>query len=132
MKIIKIKDYCGNYQCVPVDDVFYEEWRKMQAEEYNIRRREWRHGSTLEEDVIDALYCNCHNDSLFDEYVSIEENIKLYQAIKKLTPIQRRRIYMLLDDMSYTDIARAEGRDLAVVYRSIRKALGHLRRIMEE
>lgn len=131
MKIIKTKDYYGNYQCVPVDDVFFKEWCNMRNENYNRRRREKLHDICLTEEKMEVL-CVSSEDPVFEDYARMDEIIRLYEAIKKLTPIQRRRIYMLLDNMSYTDIAREEGRDLSVVHRSIGKALVHLRRLLDE
>jgi len=40
MKIIKIKDYYGNYQEVPVEDSLYEEWVKLNNDDQRIYRRE--------------------------------------------------------------------------------------------
>lgn len=132
MKSIRIKDYYGNYQCVHVDDQFFDEWCKMRNEDHNQRRRVNYHCLNFEAAILESLHNNLCEDPVFEEYARTEENIKLYEAIRKLTPIQRKRIYMLLDDMSYTDIARAEGRDLSVVHRSIGKALLHLRRFLSE
>lgn len=132
MKIIKIKDYYGNYQCVPVDDQFFEEWCKMKNEEYNFNRRTKTHAFSLEEKVLDVIQNDPCDDPVFDALAQLEENIKLYEAIKMLTPTQRRRVYMLLDDMSYTDIATAENCAIPVVHKSIKKALGNLRRLMSE
>lgn len=132
MKIIKIKDHSGNYQCVHVDDQFFDEWCEMRKEDYNQRRQLNCHCISFEEIVLESLCDRPYEDPIFEEYAREEENIKLYEAIRKLTPIQRKRILMLLDDMSYADIARAEGRDISVVHRSIGKALLHLRRLMSE
>ena len=132
MKIIKIKDYYGNYQCVPVDDQFFEEWCKMRNEEYNFNRRTKTHAFSLEEKVLDVIQNDPCDDPVFEALTRLEENIKLYEAIKMLTPIQRRRIYMFLDGMSYVDIARAEGRDSSVIHRSIAKALLHLKQFIGE
>lgn len=132
MKIIRIKDYYGNYQVVPVDDQFFEEWCKLRNEDHNQKRRANAHCISFEEAVLESLHNNPSEDPIFDKYARMEENLKLYEAIRKLSPIQRKRIYMLLDNMSYTDIARAEERDLSVVHRSIGKALLHLRHFLSE
>ena len=132
MKIIRIKDYYGNYQCVPVDDQFFEEWCKMRNEEHNFKRRTKSHGFSLEAEALDVIQSDPCDDPVFEALTQLEENIKLYEAIKMLTPIQRRRVYMLLDDMSYTDIAAAEGCAIPVVHKSIKKALNNLRHLMSE
>ena len=45
MKIIKIKDYYGNYQEVPVDDALYNEWRRLNNETQRVYRKEMYHRS---------------------------------------------------------------------------------------
>ena len=49
-----------------------------------------------------------------------------------LTDFEKSVFALYIGDMSYADIARAEGRDISVVHRSIGKALLHLRRLMSE
>lgn len=39
MKTIKIKDYYGIYQEIPVSDELYEEWRALQNETQRIHSR---------------------------------------------------------------------------------------------
>ena len=43
MKTIKIKDYYGIYQEIPVSDELYEEWRALQNETQRIHRKEVYH-----------------------------------------------------------------------------------------
>ena len=71
-------------------------------------------------------------DDLIDELIRKEETRRLYESIDTLTPIQRRRVLMFMDNMSYSDIARAEKRDLKVVIRSLTKSFDHLRRLLNE
>ena len=40
MKTIRIKDYYGIYQEIPVSDELYEEWRALQNEPQRIHRLE--------------------------------------------------------------------------------------------
>lgn len=131
MKTIKIKDYYGIYQEIPVEDHIYEAWRAMQREENARHKRTVYHGCTVSlEDIEESHYIGGIG-AVDDDIIRNEEVHCLYEAIEKLTPIQRKRIMMLLDDMSYTDIARSEGRDLSVISRSIGKALLNLRKLME-
>ena len=46
MKTIKIKDYYGIYQEIPVSDELYEEWRALQNETQRIPRRPFTSGKT--------------------------------------------------------------------------------------
>ena len=132
MKTIKIKDYYGKYQEIPVDDQLYEEWKAMQQEENRLHKREVYHCFAADLEAIDELAFATGIDDMIDGLIREEENRRLYEAIEKLKPIQRRRILMFMDDMTYTDIARAEKRDLKVVIRSLTKSFQHLRRLMSE
>lgn len=40
MKTIRIKDYYGIYQEIPVSDELYEEWRALQNETQRVHRKE--------------------------------------------------------------------------------------------
>ena len=131
MKTIKIKDYYGIYQEIPVEDHIYEAWKDMQREENARHKRTVYNGCTMSLEDMDELVNSGDEDALFDNVARSEEVQRLYAAIEKLTPIQRNRIMMLLNDMSYTDIARSEGRDLSVISRSIGKALLNLRKLLE-
>ena len=136
MKTIKIKDYYGKYQTIPVEDHIYAEWQAMQQEENRLHKREVYHCFSADLEENDELlygsgYCTGIDD-LIDDLIREEENRRLYEAIGKLTPIQRRRILMYMENMSYTDIARAEERDLKVVIRSLKKSFEHLHRLMCE
>ena len=72
MKTIKIKDYYGIYQEIPVSDELYEEWRALQNETQRIHRKEvyhrdWTPMDDLEEmpqhftlnELEDALIWDC-------------------------------------------------------------------------
>ena len=99
MKTIKIKDYYGIYQEIPVTDELYEEWRQMQNETQRIRKKEIYHRNwTTLEDIDGRLD---HPDrELEDELILREEIRALYEAIDKLTPTQQRRIRMYMENMS--------------------------------
>jgi DNA-directed RNA polymerase specialized sigma24 family protein len=132
MKVIKIKDYYGNYQEIPVDEGLYEEWVKMQNETQRVYRKEMYHRSGTPIEAADE-YCTKHEyDLILDDLIAKEEKIRLYEAIESLTPIQRRRVLMYMDHMSYRDIARAEGCTLSSVASSMQIALSHLRRLMRD
>lgn len=131
MKTIRIKDYYGIYQEIPVEDHIYEAWKDMQREENSLHKRTVYHGCTVALEDIEEMSYTGGIDALVDDMIRNEEVRCLYAAIEKLTPIQRKRIMMLLDDMSCTEIARAEGKDHSVISRSIGKALLNLRKLME-
>ena len=131
MKIIKIKDYYGKYQEVPVTDEFYKEWVKLANEYQRGYRRDMYHRSgTPFEEVGDTWITG--DDPILENYIRDMEVRRLYEAISMLTPTQQRRIRMLMDGMSYTDIARAERCALPPVYRSLQSAFKRLRRLLED
>ena len=130
MKIIRIKDYYGNYQEVPVDDALYNEWVNLYNETQRVYRKEMYHRSSVPideaEEMIDGL------ESPLDALVKKEEKDRLYEAIAQLTPIQQRRVLMFMDNMTYTDIARSEGTKFAPIYRSLQAAFKKLRVLMRD
>ena len=132
VKTIKIKDYYGKYQTIPVDDHLYEEWQAMQREENRLHKYEVYHCFSMDPDQMDEEAHTSGVDDLIDELIRKEETRRLYESIDTLTPIQRRRVLMFMDNMSYSDIARAEKRDLKVVIRSLTKSFDHLRRLLNE
>ncbi len=131
MKIIKIKDYYGNYQSVPVSDELYEEWKAMANETQRIYRKEVYHraGHTFHD--IEETYFR-DDDPVSNRVIGDDQERRIYEAISKLAPIQQRRIRMLLDGMTCADITRVEKAKYPSVYRSIQKALLHLRDLMAE
>ncbi len=131
MKIIKIKDYDGIYQSVPVSDELYEEWKAMANETQRIYRKEVYHRAGHSFHDIEESYSS-DDDPVSNQVIWDEQVRRIYDAISQLTPIQQRRIRMILDGMSCAEISRAENKKYAPVYRSVQKALLHLRDLMAE
>ena len=109
MKTIKIKDYYGIYQEIPVSDELYEEWRALQNETQRIHRKEVYHRDWTPMDDLEEMPQHFTLNELEDALIWDEQVVELYAAISQLTPIQQRRIRMLMDDMSIREIARREG-----------------------
>ena len=135
MKTVKIVDYFGKKHFVPVDDSVYEVITGTEFNEERQDKKSYRHRGVEQ----DGEYANPEDyadadsiDDLVDVIVEQEERKALYDAITKLTPIQRRRVYMYMKNMSYVDIARAEGRDASVIRRSMLGSFKRLRRILTE
>lgn len=131
MKIIGIKDYYGEYHKVPVTDEFYIEWIKLQNESQRVRHLETYHRSFQSLEYADTLRAR-EPRALEDDYIKNKEILALYEAIPKLTAVQRRRILQLLDGMSVADIARQEHRHYSSTRESIIGALRKLRALMEQ
>lgn len=132
MKIIRIKDYYGRYQEVPVDDALYDEWIKLENENQRIYRKEVYHRSGVPLEQADSMGEIGQMEDLLERLIRRERNERLYDAISRLTPTQQRRVMMFMDDMSYVEIARREGTKFAPVYRSLQAAFRKLRDLMAE
>lgn len=131
MKIIKITDYYGNIQAVPVDDALYEEWQDMNRAEERVRKREEYHRGELPSSLVDALLFD--ERDLVDYIIEHKQAIRhLYECIDKLPPDQRRRILLYMEDKSIAEIARSERRAYNAVHKSMTKAFNHLRRLLTE
>lgn len=131
MKIIRIKDYYGNYQEVPVEDALYDEWMDLQRETDRIRKREAYHRSGVPFDTAEETY-TAVGESMEDLLVREEERDRLYRAIAQLDPIQQRRVQMFMDDMTYSDIARYEGCAFYAAHKSLTRAFNRLRKLLRE
>ena len=132
MKIIRIKDYYGNYQEVPVSDEIYEEWQKLQNETQRIHRREVYHRVW---DTLDDLERNercISRNTPEDTFISEAEAEALHRAIDCLSQIQQRRIRMYMDNLPVREIARQEGCYMNTVWKSINDALRKLRILLKD
>ena len=127
MKTIKIKDYYGIYQEIPVSDELYEEWRALQNETQRIHRKEVYHRDWTPMDDLEEMPQHFTLNELEDALIWDEQVVELYAAISQLTPIQQRRIRMLMDDMSIREIARREGCHMNAALKSVNGALKKLR-----
>ena len=132
MKTIKIKDYYGIYQEIPVSDELYEEFRNFHREEDRQNKYKNYHGCYVPFDDVENDWTGSEFDPLTEEIIRQEEIRRLYRAIAELTPLQRKRIYMLMDDMNYTEIAHEEGISIASVRQSVELALKKLRRLISD
>ena len=132
MKTIKIKDYYGIYQEIPVSDELYEEFRNFHREEDRQNKYKNYHGCYVPFDDVENDWTGSEFDPLTEEIIRQEEIRRLYRALAELTPLQRKRIYMLMDDMNYTEIAHEEGISIASVRQSVELALKKLRRLISE
>lgn len=135
MKTVEIVDYYGKTHCVQVEDGVYEEIENLKVAERKHNRREKRHRV----DEINGKH-NDPNDytmtgdlySLADVVIEREEREALYAAIEKLSPIQRRRVYMYMRNMSYAQIAREEGCTHVAAQCSLHNAFEKLRLMLSD
>ena len=131
MKTIKIRDYYGKWQSIPVEDHIYHEWMQMQKEENAWHKRTTYHEFVCGDDAIEGFAASCR-DVLYEDYARDDEIRRLYIAIAQLSPTQRQRVLMLLEGMTYTEIARTERRNESSIRDSITGALVRLRHLLAE
>ena len=81
MKTIKIKDYYGIYQEIPVSDELYEEWRALQNETQRIHRKEVYHRDWTPMDDLEEMPQHFTLNELEDALIWDEQVVKLYAAI---------------------------------------------------
>lgn len=132
MKTIKIKDYYGIYQEIPVSDELYEEWRALQNETQRVHRKEVYHRDWTPMDDLEEMPQHFILNELEDALIWDEQVAELYAAIAQLTPIQQRRIRMLMDNMSIREIARQEGCHMNAALKSVNGALKKLRSLLKD
>lgn len=122
----------GIYQEIPVSDELYEEWRALQNETQRIHRKEVYHRDWTPMDDLEEMPQHFTLNELEDALIWDEQVVELYAAISQLTPIQQRRIRMLMDDMSIREIARQEGCHMNAALKSVNGALKKLRGLLQD
>lgn len=132
MKTIRIKDYYGIYQEVPVSDEVYEEYRNSHRDVDRQHKKDMYHGCFVPLDSVEETVSIGGIDAMIDDIILKEEIIRLYQALEKLKPHERRRIMMFMNNLSYSEIARRENIDVGSIHRTCAKALKKLRKFMTE
>ena len=132
MKTIKIKDYYGKYQIVPVSDELYEEWKKLQNETQRIYRAEVRHRSAVSLEDIDIYVIHTQESPVEEKLIHDETDRELFRAIEQLTPTQKKRVKMLLEDKTLWDLSKESSCSYNALKFSLRYALKKIRNIMGE
>lgn len=108
MKTVKIKDYYGHYHKVPVSDELFEEMRILQNEYQRVYRAEVRHRSSVPLDDLDHYFEFSLSSEIEDALIQEESDLELFKAIAKLTPTQRRRVQLMLDDVNLWEMQKHE------------------------
>lgn len=132
MKTIKIKDYYGIYQEIPVSEEMYEEWRALQNETQRVHRKEVYHRDWTPMEDVEEMPEHFAANELENALIWDEQVAALYAAISQLTPIQQRRIRMLMDNLSIREIARQEGCRMNAALKSVNGALKKLRSLLKD
>ena len=123
----------GNRICVelstPVKELLEQSDRQIRSQ----RRQDRRHldfAVQADEDLLSSLL-PAYEDTA-DLVERIECNTRLYDAIGKLTEIQRRRLCLYyFDGLSYRQIAKLEGVTHRTVISTIEHSLNRLRKLCQ-
>lgn len=132
MKTIRIKDYYGIYQEIPVSDELYEEWRTLQNETQRVHRKEVYHRDWTPIEDLFEMPKSYEQNPMEDTLLWDEQVAALYAAIAQLTPIQQRRIHMLMENMTIREIARQEGCHMNAALKSVNGALKKLHDLLKD
>lgn len=124
--------YYGIYQEIPVSDEMYEEWRALQNETQRVHRKEVYHRDWTPMEDVEEMPEHFAANELEDALIWDEQVAALYAAISQLTPIQQRRIRMLMDNLSIREIARQEGCHMNAALKSVNDALKKLRSLLKD
>jgi len=126
MKKINLRDVYPFYEndCfVMVDDEIAEIFEESKRKELNYQRKIYRNKAhfSLDRDENEIIFVSMSPYEIYERKMT---NNELYSAISKLPDIQAKRIYAYyFQDMSKTDIAKAEGVSKMAVCSSIQKGL---------
>lgn len=132
MKTIRIKDYYGIYQEISVSDELYEEWRTLQNETQRVHRKEVYHRDWTPIEDLFEMPKSYEQNPMEDTLLWDEQVAALYAAIAQLTPIQQRRIHMLMENMTIREIARQEGCHMNAALKSVNGALKKLHDLLKD
>lgn len=132
MKTIRIKDYYGIYQEIPVSDELHEEWRALQNETQRVHRKEVYHRDWTPIEDLFEMPKSYEQNPMEDTLLWDEQVAALYAAIAQLTPIQQRRIHMLMENMTIREIARQEGCHMNAALKSVNGALKKLHNLLKD
>ena len=132
MKFVNTKDYYGKYHKVAVSDEVYRAFQEAHNAESALQDRESYRRKRVVYSETDFLPTSCMERNMEERLIDAEADKRLYDAIfHQLTPVQRRRILMILeDDLSITDISELEHRHYSSIQESIMAALKKLRAYM--
>ena len=128
---ITYKTADGKRICVEVSTSVKELLEQSDRQIRSQRRQDRRHlnfAVHTDEDLATSLL-PAYEDAA-DLLEEMERNARLYEAINKLTEVQRRRLRLYyFDELSYSRIARLEGVSTQTVFSTIEKALKRLRKL---
>lgn len=132
--IIVFKDENGKSRAIGANKLLRDEYKKRKSEEnsQNIKFSRYIEHSELTDISLNKRAVN-KEVSLEDQVVSNLETERIIKEIWKLPAPQNRRVYMyIVDEFSYTKIAKIEDRSIPTVKESIDRGLENLRKKLKK
>ena len=132
--IIVFKDGNGKSRIIRANETLRAEYKKRKSEEnsQNIKVSRFIEHSELTDISLNKRAVN-KELSLEEQVISNLESERIIKEIWKLPTPQNRRVYMyIVDEFSYTKIAKIENRSIPTVKESIDRGLENLRKKLKK
>lgn len=132
--IIVFKDTNRKSRAIRVNNIIREEYRRRKSEENSqkIKYSRYIEHSELTDISLNKRATN-KEISLEEQVISNLESERIIKEIWKLPTPQNRRVYMyIVDEFSYTKIAKIENRSIPTVKESIDRGLENLRKKLKK
>lgn len=132
--VIVFKDGNGNSKIIRANETLRNEYKRRKSEEnsQNIKFSRYIEHSELTENSLNKRATN-KEISLEEQVISNLESERIIKEIWKLPTPQNRRVYMyIVDEFSYTKIAKIENRSIPTVKESIDRGLEKLRKKLKK
>lgn len=132
--VIVFKDGNGNSKIIRANETLRNEYKRRKSEEnsQNIKFSRYIEHSELTENSLNKRATN-KEVSLEEQVISNLESERIIKEIWKLPIPQNRRVYMyIVEEFSYTKIAKIENRSIPTVKESIDRGLENLRKKLKK
>lgn len=132
--IIVFKDGNGKSRIIRVNKTLRNEYKRRKSEEnsQNIKFSRYIEHSELTDISLNNRSIN-KEISLEEQVISNLESERIIKEIWKLPTPQNRRVYMyIVDELSYTKIAKIENRAIPTIKESIDRGLENLRKKLKK
>ena len=129
--IIVFKDENGKSRVIRANEKLRDEYKKRKSEEnsQNIKFSRYIEHSELTDISLNKRATN----RLEEQVISNLESERIIKEIWKLPTPQNRRVYMyIVDEFSYTKIAKIENRSIPTVKESVDRGLENLRKKLKK
>ncbi len=132
--VIVFKDGNGKSRIIRANETLRNEYKRRKSEEnsQNIKFSRYIEHSELTENSLNKRATN-KEISLEEQAISNLESERIIKEIWKLPTPQNRRVYMyIVDEFSYTKIAKIENRSIPTVKESVDRGLENLRKKLKK